>query len=431
MFRALHRVLRLIMFMGKQSQLRSLKSAGGLMCLLWTEDGCAHVVNCTVAAAGPWFKGIQMKELQTVFADMKESRFPGTCLCPHPDPEELCAFTELYGSLKVLVSFQIKIHLKFKFNQQTIQPEFRVKNKIKVAQAGDVSLILDVTCNIQPPEWVKKGCWCEGGHPVLGGRLPLSIPPQAMDQGLYGELSIQPVTLLRPCVLQYPNLQTQLTHIQVVVYSPSNIPITRPSIFLQDLPAHLDYEDLSLHSLHSSSFKDLWLKGGNVYAVEQDNWEGESSLPTMQQSLLLFLFLQHTDPFTSQLSDVLATEELIEHHLEDILSNNSQAVTTALQTELKNTLKAEHHRKKGKEKLGSGLQVILSSSICIVSCSSNMDFRNACLNSMKVRDTHELSASLCESLRSVTSWKFTPRSRCYSAQMEEQPEVDGPTRAEI
>ncbi|KAG7517329.1 type 2 DNA topoisomerase 6 subunit B-like isoform X1 [Solea senegalensis] len=375
MFRALHRVLRLIMFMGKQSQLRSLKSAGGLMCLLWTEDGCAHVVNCTVAAAGPWFKGIQMKELQTVFADMKESRFPGTCLCPHPDPEELCAFTELYGSLKVLVSFQIKIHLKFKFNQQTIQPEFRVKNKIKVAQAGDVSLILDVTCNIQPPEWAL-------------------------------------------CAT-------------VVVYSPSNIPITRPSIFLQDLPAHLDYEDLSLHSLHSSSFKDLWLKGGNVYAVEQDNWEGESSLPTMQQSLLLFLFLQHTDPFTSQLSDVLATEELIEHHLEDILSNNSQAVTTALQTELKNTLKAEHHRKKGKEKLGSGLQVILSSSICIVSCSSNMDFRNACLNSMKVRDTHELSASLCESLRSVTSWKFTPRSRCYSAQMEEQPEVDGPTRAEI
>ncbi|XP_058505266.1 uncharacterized protein LOC131472282 [Solea solea] len=231
MFRAIHRVLRLIMFMGKQSQLRSLKSAGGLMCLLWTEDGCcAQIVNCTVAAAGPWFKGIQMKELQTVFADMKESRFPCTCLCPDPDPEELCAFTELYGSLKVLVSFQmkeasifspewqahietflrmfslanagIKIHLKFKFNQQTTQPEFRVKNKIKVAQAGDVSLILDVTCNIQPPEWVKKGCWCEGGHPVLGGRLPLSIPPQAMDRGLYGELSIQPVTLLRPCVLQ-------------------------------------------------------------------------------------------------------------------------------------------------------------------------------------------------------------------------------------
>uniref|UniRef100_A0A4W6C2M8 Uncharacterized protein n=1 Tax=Lates calcarifer TaxID=8187 RepID=A0A4W6C2M8_LATCA len=70
-------------------------------------------------------------------------------------------------------------------------------------------------CVQRPPECVQKGCWCQGGHPVLGGRLPLSIPPQAMDQGLYGELSIQPVTLLSPCVLQFPNLATQLTHIQI------------------------------------------------------------------------------------------------------------------------------------------------------------------------------------------------------------------------
>ncbi len=36
-----------------------------------------------------------------------------------------------------------------------------------------------------------------------------------MDQGLFGELSVQPVTLLSPCLLQYPNLATQLTHIQI------------------------------------------------------------------------------------------------------------------------------------------------------------------------------------------------------------------------
>lgn len=35
----------------------------------------------------------------------------------------------------------------------------------------------------------------------------------------------------------------------------------------------------------------------------------------------------------------------------------------------------------------------------------------------QVPDTHELSASLCESLRTVTSWKFTPKSRCHSAQV--------------
>ncbi|XP_056239122.1 DUF4554 domain-containing protein [Seriola aureovittata] len=463
MLREIQQVLRLVMLMGKQRQQHGFKRAGGLLVLLWTETRTSvQSLYCTVAAAGPWCTGIKMKALQPVLTDLKESMFPCAWLCPEPDPEELCSFTDLYGSLRLLLSFQmkdarlfspecqahieaflrifslanagIKIHLKFKFNQETLQQEFRVKIKSKVAQADDPSLILDVTCNTQPPECVKKGCWCQGGHPVLGGRLPLSIPPQAMEQGLYGELSIQPVTLLRPCVLQYPNLATQLTHIQisfVLVYSPSNVPVTGPSTFLQNLPAHLGCQELTLHGLRCSSFKDLALSGGTVYKIEQENSEEESSLPTMQQSLLLFLFLQHSDPFTSQVSDVMDTEALIEHHLEDILSNNRQAVTTTLQTELKNTLKAQNRRKMDQEKLRSAVDVIRSSSISIVSSSSNMDFRNACLNSMKVHDTHELSASFSESLRRVTSWKFTPRGRCYSVQMEEHPESDEATRTEI
>lgn len=39
---------------------------------------------------------------------------------------------------------------------------------------------------------------------------------------------------------------------------------------------------------------------------------------------------------------------------------------------------------KDQEKLCSASEVILSSSLKIVSCSSNLQFRNACLNSMKV-----------------------------------------------
>nr|XP_019934605.1 PREDICTED: type 2 DNA topoisomerase 6 subunit B-like isoform X2 [Paralichthys olivaceus] len=457
MWREIQQVLRLVKLMGKQRRQRAVKTTGGLVVLLWTETKtAAQSLNCTVAAAGPWCTGIKMKAFQS---DLKASMFPCTWPCPEPDPEELSVFTELYGSLRLLLSFQmkdrrllgpewkthietflhtfslanagIKIHLKYKFIHQTLQPEFRVKIKSRVAQKGERPLSLDVTCNTQPPEYVKKGCWCQGGHPVLGDRLLLSIPPRAMDQGLYGELSLQPVTLLSPCVLQYPNLATQLTHIQVLVYSPSNVPVTGPSSFFQNLPAHLGCEELSVHGLHCSSYKDLVLNGGTVYEVEQENQEEESSLPTMQQGLLLFLFLQHSDPFTSQLSDVMATEALIEHHLEDILSNNRQAVTASLQTELKKTLKAQHRRKRDQEKLRSAAKVILASSMSIVSCSSNMDFRNACLNSMKVRDTHELSASLCESLWRVTSWKFTPRVWCYSAQMEEEAESDGPTRTEI
>ncbi|KAM4555114.1 type 2 DNA topoisomerase 6 subunit B-like [Odontesthes bonariensis] len=419
-------------------------------------------IRFNVAAAGPWCAGIEMTALQPVLTELKASMFPCVWPCPETDPEELSAFTDLYGSLRLLVSFQIKdarycsagwqdhieaflqtfsltnagikIHLKFKFSEQTSQHEFSVKVKSKVAQAVQPSVILDVSCSTQPPQWVRKDCWCQGGHPVIGGRLPLSIPPQAMDQGLFGELSVQFVSLLSPCLLEYPNLPTVLTHVQVLVYSPSNIPMLGPSGFFQTLPVTLDCQQLGLDRVFCSSFKDLVHSYGTVYTVENKNWddpEQESTHAPVQQSLLLFLFLQHSDPFTSQVTDLLATEVLIEHHLEDILSNNRRAITAALQTELRNTLEAQNCRKKQQEKLRSAAEVILSSTINIVSCSSNMDFRKACLNHMKVRDTHELSASLRESLWKVTSWKFIPRSRCHSAQMEEHPDCCELTRTEI
>ncbi|XP_034739105.1 DUF4554 domain-containing protein isoform X1 [Etheostoma cragini] len=463
MLREIQQVLRLIMLLGEQKQQHSLKTRRGLLVLLWTETGASvQSLNCTVAAAGPWSTGIKMEALQPVLTDLKESMFPCTWPSPQPDPEELCAFTDLYGSLRLLLSFQkkderfnsaelcarieallrtfslvnakVNVHLKFKLNQQTFQRDLRVKIKRTVALANQLSRILDVTCSTQPPGCVKKGCWCQGGHPVVGGLLPLSIPPKVMDQGLFGELSIQPVTMLSPCLLQYPNLATQLTHIKVLVFGPSNVPVAGPSTFFQNLPAHLDCQELGLHGLHCSSFKDHVHSRGMVYTVEQepckDPEQGSSLLP-VQQSLWLYLFLQHSDPFNCHLSDLMATEVLIEHYLEDILNNNRQSVTKALQTELKNTLKAQNHRKRGQEELRSAADVILSSSISVVSCSSDVDFRTACLNSMKVRDTHELSASLHESLRRVTSWKFTPRDRCYSAQMEEHPESDDATQREI
>ncbi|XP_067455534.1 DUF4554 domain-containing protein isoform X4 [Thunnus thynnus] len=231
MLREIQQVLRLVMILRKQRQQQGVKTAGGLLVLLWPETGApVQSLNCTVAAAGPWCTGIKMEALQA-----------GPC--PEPDPEELCAFTDLHGSLRLLLSFQMKdarlvgpdwqphieaflhtfslanagirIHLKSKFNQQTIQQEFRVKIKSKVARAVQPSLLLDVTSSTHPPVHVKKGNWCQGGHPVLGGRFPLSIPPEAMDRGLYGELSVQFVTLLSPCVQQYPNLATRLTQIQI------------------------------------------------------------------------------------------------------------------------------------------------------------------------------------------------------------------------
>ncbi|KAM4732932.1 LOW QUALITY PROTEIN: type 2 DNA topoisomerase 6 subunit B-like [Anableps anableps] len=415
--------------------------------------------------------------------DLKKILFPGVWPCPEPDPEELSAFTDLCGSLKFLLNFQMKdpghysskwqahikaflhtfsltnagirIQLKFKLHEQKSQHDFGAFLKRKVALAVQPPLILDVTCSTQSV--MRAGSWCQKGHPAVGERFPLSIPPKAMDQGLFGELSVQLVTLLSPCVLQYPNLPTELSHIgkqrqemspsslkaMVLVYSPSNIPVSAPSGFLRTLPGALDYQQLGLDRIHCCSSKaspdDLVHSGGVLYTVEQENWddpEQESSHLPVQQSLLVFLFLQHSDPFTSELADMMSGELLLEHHLEDILCNNRQAVTSALQAELFNTMKASKQIKKKREKLQSAAEVILTSTISIVSCSSNMDFRNACLQHMKrcvcqVGDTHELSASLRESLWRVTSLKFVPKVGCCSAQVKDQAESDEPIRAEI
>ncbi|XP_077388827.1 type 2 DNA topoisomerase 6 subunit B-like isoform X2 [Festucalex cinctus] len=387
---------------------------------------------------------------------------------PEPDPEDLCAFTDVHGSLKLVLSFQIndiscfspewsarikaflsvfslangaiKVHLRYKFRQQTIQQEFRANITRRLTLAMKASLMLDVTCRSITNKPVKNATWCPGGHPVLGSMLPLSIPPETMDSGLYGELSMQLVALLSPCVLQYPNLETLLTHVEVLAYTPTNVPITFPLTFLQNLPAHLDCQELGQRILHCPAdtarqvLQDRSHEGSIVYAVEHETSQGPEKrlqLHPVKQKLLVFLFLQHTDPFASQLSDFMVTDALIERHLEDILNNNRRAVTGALQTELGNTLKAQDRRRKDQEKLLSAAEVILSASISIVSCSTNLTFRKACLSRMQVNDTHELAASLKEALLRVISWRCVPRNGCYSAQVEEHLGSSDDTRAEL
>ncbi|CAL8357135.1 unnamed protein product [Merluccius merluccius] len=141
-----------------------------------------------------------------------------------------------------------------------------------------------------------------------------------------------------------------LTNARVVVYSPSNIPVASPPDFLQQLPAYLDCEELGIDGvLICSTPTDLQHRGGTTLAVDRETGGEEErgcSLTLVEQSLTLFLFLQHMDPFTSELSDVIATEELLEHHLEAILNNNRQAVTAALQREIKHILNAHRRRSK-------------------------------------------------------------------------------------
>ncbi|XP_051922560.1 DUF4554 domain-containing protein isoform X1 [Hippocampus zosterae] len=451
MLEQIKQALRLFLLSGKDGHCQ-----GGLLVLLWAEPGAA---NCAVAAAGSKWGRLQPETLKNVLVDLK---FSCAGPIPEPDPQDLCAFIDMHGSLKLFLLFQVKdlrcfspewsagikdflrvfslanagisVHLQIKFPQQTIQQEFRASFTRRITLPMKPARMLDVTCSSFTNKLVTKGSWCPGGHPVLGSNLPLSIPPETMDSGLYGELSLQLVTLLSPCVLQYPNLETLLTHMEVQAYTPSNVPITFPLAFFQNIPAHLDCQELGQRILHCPSYTGLSCEGSIVYVLEHETCqepEKRFHLHPVKQKLLIFLFLQHTDPFASQLSDFMVTDALIERHLEDILINNRRAVTGVLQTELSNTLKAQDRRKRDQKKLLSAAEVILSASISIVSCSTNLNFRKACLSHMQVSDTHELVASLRDSLLRVISWRSVPRKGCFSAQVEKGLESADDTRTEI
>ncbi|KAK1904454.1 hypothetical protein KUDE01_011636 [Dissostichus eleginoides] len=218
MLREIQQVLRFFTLFGKKRHQDGLGAKGGLLVLLWTDTGNSfQSLNCTVAAAGYWCKGIS-KELQPA---LKESMFSRAC--PPPDPDELCAFTELYGPIRLLLSFQmndatlfrpelcarieaflhtyslanlrIKTHFKFKFSQQTFQRDFSYDNRAKIkntAIGNQWSLYLDVTCKTQPPECVKKGCWCHGGHPLLGAGCPSVSPLKPWTRACLGSSACSP-----------------------------------------------------------------------------------------------------------------------------------------------------------------------------------------------------------------------------------------------
>ncbi|XP_072288366.1 type 2 DNA topoisomerase 6 subunit B-like [Eucyclogobius newberryi] len=475
MFVELKEVLRLLMLMTKQTKREGPERKGGLMVLLWAETSPeGHNLCCTVAAAGPWCAGIQMQDLYPVFAGVMKRLHPCPGPCPEPDIEDLCAFTDLHGSLSVFLSFlmknvhmsrpkwqheierflhtfsmtnaEIKLYLKLRSDQILYQREFGVKDYHRVPRSDQTPLYFD-SINTQLEnsstahlEFSQSGQRCHGGHPDIGDSLLLSIPPKVVEQGLFGTVTLQLLTVLSPSVLQYPNMATNLTQIKisftVLIYSPSNVPVTNPSAFVQNFPSHLNCQELGLQD-DSLSFQEIIPSGGTVYKVEQvDSLEcgGKSRLFSIDQSLLLFLFLQHTDPFTTEISDIMATEVLLEHHLEEILMHNKQAVTNAMANELKKTMTAQNNRKKKQEKILSACEVICSSTLRIISCSSNMDFRIACLNSMKVHNTQQMSVAISESLRRVIFWKFSHSrkfKKCCSDQIGRQPKKNKHIRVEM
>ncbi|KAM8848066.1 type 2 DNA topoisomerase 6 subunit B-like [Synchiropus picturatus] len=222
MLQELRQVLRAFALLAPKRQ------SGGLLVIVWSQaEGHGQKCCCTVVATGGWHKKMSEKNLQAALTDINKGILPNLLWSVMPDPEEVRRFSNLYGPVKSSLTFQMKdvrispecqahvesflhtfslvnaaieVQLIINLSLQKFRRSFRAKFRSRVSLPDQPPVVLDATCVAIPHVCVGGGPWCARGHAVLGSKVPLSIPLQVMDRGLFGELNAQLVLLLTPCM---------------------------------------------------------------------------------------------------------------------------------------------------------------------------------------------------------------------------------------
>ncbi|KAJ8405206.1 hypothetical protein AAFF_G00321970 [Aldrovandia affinis] len=424
---------------------------GGLLVAVSAEPdtSSSERLKCTVAAAGWWCSGVTVAEIMQEVG----KRLPSSVTLSSPaDPEELSVFAETCGALHFLLSVQVEegrqsvkagffkteqflhrlslvhgqveIHFILKVNKTVSKQIFRADSRF-VFEGGRV--LMDSALCLRCPLSLGPGPRCGRLHPVLGRAVPLLLPPELAETGLCGETSLLPLAALSPCLEQYPNRPARLAEIRISFTHHSRLESVAilwfcvahgegPMDFLCRLAGALSWEDFGLSGVRCAErqSKEGGLCSEAVYAVDRERSqmaETEQN-PTTEQALTLFLFIQHSDPFHSQLSDYIASEEVLEQHLDRILLHNEERLRPALHSVLQSALMGSLKRIKARGKIMSSLPVILNSLSTVVTSSSSLDFRTACLDRMKIRDTRELAVRLHQTLQKVTEGRFLLSRKC-------------------
>ncbi|XP_062855722.1 proton-coupled zinc antiporter SLC30A9, mitochondrial [Trichomycterus rosablanca] len=449
------RWLMILLHHKREKRMRSF-SKGWLLILQSAQHG---LLTFTVAAAGSWCQKTSMKSIQNE-ARLSLSSLVSLCECPYPD--ELQTFSNHFGHLHFAYSFkdqnsqesEIERFLsRFSLVYAQLTVIFRVRSKDHSSQqvfsakstclAVGYRIAMDSTRYGLKPFSARCHTACSRMHPTLGDILSLSLSSEAVEAGLCGEVKITSVAMIGPCMDQYPNWPTNITCIRVLAYGPSGVPLMQGEgktqlSFIRSLADSLPWGELGLHQVcytlthtaQGSLCADMEFsvehneepEPGCSQAVSQKVKVEKSQ--TVEQTLFIFLFIQYSDPFHSQLADMITNEELLEQYLDKILWHNEENMRSALESVLKNTVKQYQKRKKSRETVESGMSVMLSSLNSIVSSSSNAEFRAECLNHMKVQNTYDFSISLNQSLQRVIIGRFVPRCRCTAEKVSEAPVLD-------
>ncbi|XP_058871690.1 type 2 DNA topoisomerase 6 subunit B-like [Acipenser ruthenus] len=213
----------------------------------------------------------------------------------------------------------------------------------------------------------------------------------------------------------------------IFLYGPSDLPVQfettgKPSAFLQDLACLVDWEQYNLQGIQCAD--PQLLEGAAcpdvsyTLSCEEDR--------AVQQTLCLFLFIEHRDTFHSQLPDLIGNHNLVVEHLDQVLRSSAEIVRTALHSLLHSALGELQKRHKDKNKMRSALRVIRDSVSSIVASSTNQDFRAACFSSMQVHDTPELVASVHRSLLEAAENRCLPSKTCVNRKSLTAPAIVPP-----
>ncbi|XP_032776109.1 type 2 DNA topoisomerase 6 subunit B-like isoform X2 [Strigops habroptila] len=249
---------------------------------------------------------------------------------------------------------------------------------------------------------------CSRIHPTLGPPIRLPVPPPSVAAGLGGELSLVPAAALCPCLRRAPNWPSRLDAITLFLYDPAGLPAAAPRFF-QDPSWMADWEQFGFIAAPRAQTEgeEELVTPDATYTVQEG--AGGPSGDRHPQTLLLFLFLQHEDPF--QAYDA-GTRLVLLQHMEQTLWSSRPALARGLRTLVHPMLGELRRRHEAQQRLARSLSVALDAVTAVVAGSTSSRFRQGCLRTMQVEDTPALVATAQQSLAEVTQQRLLPGGSC-------------------
>ncbi|XP_069499163.1 type 2 DNA topoisomerase 6 subunit B-like isoform X2 [Ambystoma mexicanum] len=245
---------------------------------------------------------------------------------------------------------------------------------------------------------------CTRIHPVHGRANSLLIPNHMAEMGLSGELQLVPIAALCPCSKTQPNQPSQISTVSIFLYSTLGLPVRRKSLSFFEETFHVTEWEMfnntvavNLDIVHEEDdlVPDINYKIGDIS-------EQHDSLDIIHQTVLLFLFLDYSDRFQSELEDVLSAHRMIVCHTDHIFQCNQSILTEAIQSVLKMTLEKRNTAERNQGKLQLAHTVVIDSIYSIVKNSTNSSFRRQCFNHFQVLDAQELKVAVRTSLHKTS-----------------------------